>query len=181
MLTGKLVYLRLMEEKDVAYKVKWVNDPEIRATLNFDFPISEIATKQWLYKNAINETRRDFIICTLEYDRPIGFCGFLNIDRKNSKAESYMTIGEKDYWGKGYAKEVRNLLLEYAFMELNLNKVYSYVWTNNEKMIKLNENAGFIKEGILVQDIFSHGEFRDRVIMGLLREDYLKKYQLKQE
>lgn len=172
MLKGKRIYLRLMEEKDIPFKVKWINDTEVRRTLNFDYPVSEIATKQWLNKVALNPTRRDFIVCLLENDIPIGFGGLLNIDIKNSKAESYMAIGDKEQWGKGYAKEIRKVILDYAFNELALNKVYSYVWSKNEKMISVNKRVGFEIEGTLKQDIFSHGEFRDRVIMGIFKSDY---------
>lgn len=175
MLFGERLYLRLMEEKDVPYKVKWINDPEVRKTLNFSYPVSEIATKQWLNKVALDSSRKDFIVCLKENDTPIGYAGLLNIDVKNSKAESYMGIGEKNCWGKGYAKETRILLLDYAFKELGLNKVYSYVWIENEKMINLNKSVGFKIEGKLEQDIFSHGEYRDRIIMGILREKYLQK------
>ncbi|NQS76238.1 MAG: GNAT family N-acetyltransferase [Peptococcaceae bacterium] len=173
MLTGVHVYLRLMEEKDVMCKVKWINDPEVRKTLNFIYPISEIATKQWLNRVASDTSRKDFIVCLKENDKQIGYAGLLNIDIRNSKAESYMGIGEKDYWGKGYAKEIRKILLEYVFLELALNKVYSYVWTKNEKVINLNKAFGFKIEGNLKQDVFSHGEYRDRLLMSLFKSDYL--------
>ena len=135
MLIGQNIYLRLMEECDIPYKVKWVNDSEVRRTLNFDYPISEVGTKNWLGKVILDNSRKDFIVCLRDNDLPIGYGGFLNIDIKNSKAESYMAIGDKIYWGKGFAKEIRKLLLVYAFDEIGLNKVYSYVWSENDKMI----------------------------------------------
>ena len=66
------------------------------------------------------------------------------------------------------------LILDYAFKELNLNKVYAYVWENNKAMMNLNKKAGFEIEGLLRDDILSHGELRNRYIMGILRKDYLK-------
>lgn len=161
-----------MEEKDVPYRVKWINDPEIRHTLNFDYPISEIGTKKWLHSVAGNPTRRDFIACDVETDKPIGYGGLLGIDIKNGKAESYMGIGEKNLHGKGVGFEIRKILLDYAFNELDLNKVYAYVWKENTPMIKLNEKVGFQIEGLLRQDILSHGEKRDRYIMGILKNEY---------
>lgn len=172
MLKGERIYLRLMEEKDVPYKVKWINDPKVRATLNFDYPLSEISTKQWLVRAAADPSRRDFIACLGDSAAPIGYGGLLNIDLRNSKAESYLGLGA-DHWGQGLGFELRILLLEYAFIELGLNRVYSYVWPENLGMIKLNERAGFVKEGLLREDIFSHGQRRDRLVMGLMRRDYL--------
>lgn len=173
MLVGEKLYLRLMEEQDIPFKVKWINDPKIRATLNFDYPISQISTRQWLTKVAADSSRKDFIACLRENDEPVGYGGFLNIDIRNSKAESYLGIGNVDYWGKGLAYQMRMLLLEYAFLELGLNKVYTYNWPENTRIVKLNERAGFTIEGRLRDDIFSHGERRDRLVMGLLRKDYL--------
>lgn len=174
MLKSDRLYLRLMEEKDVPYKVKWINDPDVNATLNFDYPISEVGTRHWLNSVATNSNRKDFIVCLIEDDRPIGYGGLLDIDIKNSKAESYMGIGETDCWGKGYAREIRAIILRYAFMQLGLNKVYSYVWKENKKMIKVNESAGFKIEGVLREDVYSHGEYRNRVVMSILKKEYIR-------
>ena len=43
-------------------------------------------------------------------------------------------------------------------------------------MIHINEKFGFKVEGTLREDVFSHGELRDRVVMGLLRSEYLKQH-----
>jgi len=172
MLIGEQVYIRLMEDRDVPYKVKWINNPEIRHTLNFEYPISEIGTRKWLNAIAGNPKRKDFIVCDKENNEPIGYGGFIGIDVKNGKAESYMGIGEKNLHGKGIGLEVRKILLDYAFQELNLNKVYAYVWEKNTPMVKLNEKVGFQIEGLLRQDILSHGQKRDRYIMGILKEEY---------
>lgn len=173
MLYGNYIYIRLMEDKDVSFKVKWINNPEIRHTLNFDYPLSELGTRKWLHNAASNSSRKDFIVCDKENDNPIGYCGFVDINYKNSKAESYMGIGEKSYQGKGIGFEIRKILLDYAFGELNLDKVYAYVWKENTPMVKLNEKVGFQIEGLLRKDILSHGEKRDRYIMGILKEEYV--------
>src|SRR5699024_2391582 len=115
---------------------------------------------------------RDFIICSSIDNVPIGYCGLVNIDFKNSKAESYLGLGNKEYWGNGHASEARRLILDYAFHELALNKVYSFVWTENEKMKHINEKVGFKIEGTLRDDIYYQGKFRDKHIMGVLRDEY---------
>lgn len=164
----------MMEEEDVPYKVKWINDEDFRSTLNFDYPISKVGTKQWLTAVSKNPSRKDFIVVDKESDIPIGYAGLLNIDLKTLKAESYLGLGEKEFQGLGLGNEIRLTLLDYAFGDLGLNKVYSYVWDKNEKMVELNKKCGFIIEGLLRDDIFSHGELRNRYIMGILKTDYIK-------
>lgn len=172
MLLDKHTHIRLMEESDVPYKVSWFNDKQVRKTLNVEFPISELGTKEWLKNVTKNNNRKDFIICENENKKPIGYCGLVNIDVNNSKAESYLGIGDKEFWGKGHASEARRLLLDYSFKELYLNKVYSFVWSENEKMKHINEKVGFKVEGQLRDDVFYKGEFREKLLMGVLRSEY---------
>lgn len=172
MLESKRLYLRLMEEKDIPHKVRWVNNSEFRHTLNFDYPLSEIGTRKWLHNVAGNPNRKDFIVCDKENGEPIGYGGLINIDYKNSKAESYMGIGELAYQGKGLGTEIRLILLDYAFKELNLNKVYAHVWEENQAMLELNKKVGFKIDGLLREDVLSHGERRNRYIMSILKREY---------
>ncbi|MFD1334548.1 GNAT family N-acetyltransferase [Oceanobacillus iheyensis] len=172
MIENERIYLRGMEEEDIPYKVSWINNSNFRSTLNFDYPVSKVGTKKWLNSVAGNPNRRDFFVCNKENDKPIGYGGLLNIDYKNSKAESYMGIGDLNSQGKGYGYDIRKLILDYAFNELNLNKVYAYVWEQNTPMINLNKKTGFQIEGLLREDILSHGELRNRFIMGITKRDY---------
>lgn len=168
------IYIRLMEIEDVDYKVSWFNNEDVRKTLNLDFPISKVGTIQWLQSVTANNTRKDFIICLRENNRPIGYCGLVNIDYKNRKAESYMVIGDKNQWGKGYATSVRKAILDYGFDNLSLNKIYSFVWAENEAMIHINKKVGYKKEGLLRADVYHEGKYRDKYIMGLLKEEYIR-------
>lgn len=172
MLIDNNTYIRLMEESDVQHKVNWFNDEEVRKTLNVDFPISVVGTKKWLSHVSTNNTRKDFIICSKETNEPIGYCGLVNIDLKNSKAESYLGIGNKKYWTKGHASEARRLILDYAFDELTLNKVYSFVRAENEAMQHINKKVGFIIEGRIRDDVYYKGEYIEKVLMGVLRSEY---------
>lgn len=173
MIYGERVYLRLMEEKDIELKVKWVNDPEIRETLISEY-ISIASTKQWFNQSIADSKRKDFIICLKDNNQAIGFTSLKSIDYINSKAEMTMCLGVKKYWGKGLAKEARNLLLRYAFLDLRLNKVYTHNWVKNEKIIGLNQSLGFKIEGELRNDVFFKGEYRNMIIMGILKDEWMK-------
>lgn len=163
-----------MEESDVEHKVNWFNDEEVRKTLNVEFPISVIGTKKWLHHVTQNPKRKDFIICSVSDDMPIGYIGLVNIDLTNHKAESYLGIGNKHYWGKGHASEARRLILDYAFDELALNRVYSYVWSENQTMQHINKKVGFKIEGTLRDDIYYQGKYRDKVLMSVLKSEYIR-------
>lgn len=171
-LTGERVRLRGFEASDVENKVRWVNDPETRATLNYAYPLSRLGTLEWARKLVGRDDHIEMVIEDLSDGRAIGFAGLKDIDWRSRKAEMYMTIGEADYRGKGYGTEVRRIHLRYAFEELGLHRIYLYNWINNGAARRVNEKMGFKLEGILRADVFSHGEYRDRVVMGILRDEY---------
>src|SRR5215203_3795736 len=53
----------------------------------------------------------------------IGHCGLFNIDETARHCELGITIGGKDFWGRGYGRDVVRLLLRYAFRLRNLRRV----------------------------------------------------------
>ncbi|WP_162623075.1 GNAT family N-acetyltransferase [Billgrantia lactosivorans] len=171
-LHGCSIYLRPVEHDDSVHRVAWLNDPEINRTLDFELPVGEAMTREWIRRVSADGTRRDMTVCDLTSRQPIGWGGLLAIDWRHRKAESYLGIGDKHYWGTGVAGQVRLLLLELAFDVMGLNRVYSTVWVENLAMQRLNERAGLRREGVLRAHKYAHGQYRDYVVYGILRSDY---------
>lgn len=164
------VTIRKFEQTDIPKKVEWVNNPENNQFLHYDIPICIEKTEKWFDSHFGEDTRYDAVI---EADRvPVGTIGLLSIDRKNSKAEYYIAMGETSYKGKGIAKEASLLILQYGFETLLLNRIYLYTEVENVAAQKLFEKVGFVREGLIRQDILSHGKYADRYAYGYLREDW---------
>lgn len=155
------VTLREFEETDVPKKVEWINNHENNQFLHYDLPLKIDKTIEW-FRNKDNTKRLD---CIIEYEGvSVGLIGLLQIDRTNMKAEYYITIGENCYKQKGIATKATKAILEYAFSELKLHKIYLTVDAKNEKAIRLYEKVGFKREGYFVDDLFcsKNTEFIDR-------------------
>lgn len=60
-------------------------------------------------------------------------------------AEFSVWLGKKSVWGQRYGTEVIRLLAEFAFMRLNLHKVYLSVDDDNLGAIRCYEKAGLRK------------------------------------
>lgn len=167
-----VVTIRKFQRTDIPKKVEWINNPENNQFLHYDLPLTVEKTEKWFASHESDNNRYDAVI---EADGiPVGTIGLLSIDRKNSKAEYYIAMGETEYKGKGIAKEASRLILAYGFEKLGLNRIYLFTETENIKAQRLFEKVGFIREGILKQDVFSHGQFVDRIAYGYLREDWSK-------
>jgi RimJ/RimL family protein N-acetyltransferase len=172
LLEGERIYFRLIEREDLPQRVKWINDPAIQHTLNYDYPTSLARTQKWFDTVLMDSSRRDFSVLTLADDTYIGFCGLINIEELVKKAEMYAVIGDREYWGAGYGTEIYRVLMNYGFNEIGLNKIYGYQLVHNEAAHRVVEKLGWKRDGLLRQDIYSHGRIRDRYIVSILRRDW---------
>lgn len=120
-----------------------------------------VAFRKELYhrRQGIGKTGRDYVA-----DQP---------GLQNRNAECIIDIGEKECWGKGYGREALQLLLDYAFLELNLHRVSLRVFSFNEKAIRLYERLGFKDEGRSRQSLYRDGRWHDICHMGILQEEYV--------
>ncbi len=80
---------------------------------------------------------------------PYGNTGLHDVEPVDRNAEFGIVIGEKPYWNKGYGKKATRLMLQHGFEDLNLHRIYLYVFENNQRGMKAYEGAGFTKEGRL--------------------------------
>lgn len=169
-LKGRAVCLRTFAEADIPLKVRWFNDPVVNRNLILRGPIEESETSVW-FQAAVNDPNR----CDLTIEKagyPIGCIGLRQINYQNKTAGYYIVIGEKQYWGQGYAKEASELLFRWAFRELHLNKIWSNVTAENTSSMALLKKLGFQQEGFLREEEVVDDKKVDIVRFGLLASEY---------
>ncbi len=172
MLNGKSVYIRLFEREDCKYRTNWVNDEETHKTLMFDWPLSLSGTQKWFESQLLDSTKANFVIIDKESGKTIGMTGLIDISLRHLRAQFYLTIGDVDFRGKHIPNETIPLILEYAFEELGLNRVYLYTLENNDRARKVYSRNGFTFEGILRQHYFCVGKYQDLHVMSILHSDW---------
>ncbi len=99
----------------------------------------------------------------------IGQCGLFNPERVARTMELGITVGDKDYWGRGYGREAVQLVVDYAFTYCNVRKVHLGVLSNNPRAIAAYTKAGFVEEGRQREQAWSAGEYVDLILMGIIR------------
>jgi RimJ/RimL family protein N-acetyltransferase len=109
-------------------------------------------------------------IITLSDGTPIGSVAYLDHDPAQGKAELRKLIGDVRQRRKGYGKEATALWIRYGLEVLQLKKIYLHTLNTNIRNIKLNEELGFVVEGILHNEVFIDGRYHDVLRMGLWRE-----------
>jgi ribosomal-protein-alanine N-acetyltransferase len=168
-LEGRQVYLRPLTIEDASdIYLKWLNDPEVtRGLASGYFP----TTQQELI-NYVNGALRDqntvfFALCEKESNLHIGNVKVDRIDWIAQTCELGLIIGEESARGRGIGFESMNLVIQYIFDELNLNKITLAVFENNPGALKLYEKLGFQVEGRFVNHVFKEGRLWDKIYLSL--------------
>lgn len=101
----------------------------------------------------------------------VGCCSLIpQQDVYRLNAEIGYWIGEP-YWDKGYATEVVKLLLNVAFEELNLSRVYAHIFEFNKGSMRVLEKAGFHKEAIIKSSIIKEGKIFDEHLYSIRKDE----------
>jgi diamine N-acetyltransferase len=152
--------LRDLKLKDAEGMLEWMHDSEIASNFRFDSSNMNIdKVRAFIENSQTEETSKHFAVVT-EEDEYIGTISLKNIDHTNKNAE-YAVVFRKKALGSGAAKEATQLLLDKAFNEFKLIKVYLNVLSENIRAIRFYEKMGFIKEGEFKQHLYTHGRLQD--------------------
>lgn len=171
MIKGKRVILRPVEERDLLLLARWRNDPENRRFFFSPFLINPGGQKKW-YEELLADRNRLILMIDMVEGKTVGMIGLDKIDWRNQEAESGIFLLDPAERGQGYAEEAGMLMIEYAFNELNLHRLYAVIYDFNRGVIEMAKLFGFKQEGVLRQAAFTGGRFHDKVILGLLREEW---------
>ena len=157
--------------------VRWDRDTEQHRLADSDPAqlFSEKKLKEFIEKRADDNQRSfRFSIRTLADDILIGGVGLWINSWTHTDAWLGISIGERDYWGRGYGSEAVRLAVQYAFLELNLRRVSLGLHDYNERALKAYEKVGFKLEGRTRGDGMRDGVRYDSLWMGILREDWIE-------
>lgn len=81
---------------------------------------------------------------------------------------------DKNYQGKGYMKEAVNLVVDYAFKDLDLHRVEASALLDNNRSKGVLEGCGFKLLGINEKYLFINGAWRDHVTYYKIKEKSLR-------
>ncbi len=175
---GALVRLTVESPEDMSKMfVRWDRDTETHRLANTN-PAqlwSEKFIKEYIEKNQIYNSPQAFRfwIRTLVEDKLIGNVSLWVNSWTHSEAWVGITIGEREYWSKGYGTDAMRLAVRYGFVEINLRRISLGLNSYNQRALKSYEKAGFKMEGTLRGEGLRDGQRYDGYYMGILREEWL--------
>jgi RimJ/RimL family protein N-acetyltransferase len=171
---GKLLRFSAVAPSDSEQLAKFDEDAEYLRRLDTDYAFPKpIEAFNRSGDRSSNEV--EFMLRPIDNDRLIGFVALHSIEWNNQACLLAIGIGEPAYRGKGYGTEALNMILRYGFHELNLNRIGLDVIEYNDNAIAMYKKAGFKEEGRMRSAVLRDGNSYDRIIMGILKNEWLDK------
>lgn len=150
--------------------VSWLNDPEIYQFLETGVNYTMDNLRDYLV--SITGKSVFFWAIHLKFsDKHIGNIKIDPINLKHGLGEYGILIGEKKEWGKGYAKEASEIVINFCFTNLGLRKITLGVVSQNFAAIKLYDLLGFTIEGNYKLHGIYNGVYMDMLRMAKFNLD----------
>ena len=163
--------LRPFVPGDAAAVARLAGDREVAApTLNIPHPYHEADARDWFETHPRDLAEGTGIVLAVTL-RPgttlVGAAGLSSVDRDHSRAEIGYWVG-RPFWNRGYCTEACRALLDHAFGELGLFRVYASHFATNPASGRVMQKLGMHREGLLHGHVLRWGTRHDLVCYGIL-------------
>ena len=173
-LTTERLNLRKPQPSDEAHFYAMHADPEVmRYFSEPPWQDASIAARKLAEDIAAfeNEEFFRFAIELQETGEYLGSCTLFSVHRQNRRAEIGYALA-RPHWGRGYMHEALSALIEYAFVERDLNRLEADIDPLNAGSASALERQGFNREGFLPERWIVGGHVSDSALYGLLRREW---------
>ena len=174
MLRGRLVYLRPAERSDIPLFVRWLSDARTTRNLALRSPLSVALEERW-FDDLLEHHGRDrwhFVICLLADGRPVGSLDLHEFDLTSGGGGLGIQVGDPADRSKGYGGDALGVLIDFAFDQLRLERVWLDVYATNPDARRLYERVGFVHEATFRHGVYRGGRYEDVHRLAILRAEW---------
>lgn len=139
------MHLRKLKAKDAEYMLEWMHDGSVVEFMDADFSSKSLADCLTFIESAKDDSDNLHLAIANEDDEYQGTVSLKNI--KDDNAEFAITI-RKSAMGTGVSGDAMREIINIGLSERNLNLIYWYVSTENERAIRFYEKNGYEKADI---------------------------------
>ena len=172
---GEKVKLRAHKKEDI-YKIhEFLNDAELKNIYDtvIAFPMTlEQVENEYNEDTVEKDGKYSFAIEHIETKKYIGSCIITEVNFISRVAKVGIIIGDREFLGKGFGTDAMKVLIKFIFEQMNMNKVKLELFSHNIRALKSYEKCGFKVEGVLREEGYKNGQYRDLVLMGILRKEW---------
>lgn len=172
---GSLVDLREVTRQDFDAVRAYASDPEVYRFVPFG-PFGDDAIRRDLEEMIARQRevpRRRYYLAIVP--RALGeVVGMvtLEITSLHHHEGNIGVMVQRQHWRAGYAADACRALLDHAFDSLGLHRICAIVMVGNDRSVRLFEQLGFTREGILREHKVIGGRRCDGILFSLLCREY---------
>ena len=117
--------------------------------------------------------RRKFQLAIVlrESSKLIGNCG-IRLNQGNDREADIGFELSPEFWGRGFATEAGNAMVEFGFSELKLHRISSWCIADNAASGRVLEKLGLRLEGRLRQNEHFKSRWWDTLLYGMFAQDW---------
>ena len=170
LLRGKRVRLTAVTKDDLPTLAGWWRDADFLRLYDSvpAFPQSVEQLEKRLDDDEQGRTNFMMGIRPLHKEKLLGLIELDGIMWAHGTAALSIAIGEAGERGRGHGTEAMGLMLDFAFRELNLHRVFLTVFGYNTAAIAMYEKLGFTLEGTYREHLQRDGQRFDMLLFGML-------------
>ena len=168
------VQLRQLQRKDCIGMLEWMHDIEVARYFRDDMlDKTEKDVLEFIDRADIVPLHGKSVHYAIveEADEYLGTISLKSIDLRDKNAEYAISL-RKTAQGRAVAYLATRELLNIAFHEFDLERVYLNVISENKRAIRLYEKCGFIYEGELRDHLFIKGNYISWKLYGMIEDEY---------
>lgn len=172
------IFLRPITLDDGSMIVKWRNTPSVREHCLNQKPITLESNEAFFHQYVDTGWYQQYIVERIDEDfgvvsYPIATVYLKDIDRINKRCELCVFTSDDQEWNTESQSIAVKLLLDKAFSELGMHKVYSYAFYKFMDEASLLKRAGFTTEAILKEEaVNAEGKYEDIVRFVITKKEW---------
>jgi [ribosomal protein S5]-alanine N-acetyltransferase len=172
--TGRLI-LRELAESDLPGIYEYAQDPEVFRYQDWG-PFNENETRAHLqmmmgYRKDNPRVHYELAVVLKANAQVIGNCG-IHISNPANREGWIDCFLNRHYWNQSYAPEAVLNLLELAFKDLKLHRVFAYCAPDNPGAERALIKAGLKREGYLQKHKMVRGQWQDALLYAILESEW---------
>lgn len=132
-----------LDEQHLASTLEWRNSDQVRKWFKSTDLISWDQHKSWYEKYRINGNDIHFVARHVSSNFLAGQVAIYDIDRETRSAQIGRISANPAYQGRGHIRSACQVILEFGFTVLDLQRIYLEVFVTNDRAVALYSSLGF--------------------------------------
>ncbi len=150
------LYLREMNQSDFEDLAEILQNSRVMYAYEHDFSDNDV--QEWLDRQITRYKKYGFGLWAVILKNTDEMIGQAGLTMQSYKGTEVLEIGyllKERFWHHGYASEAANGCKKYAFEQLNRDKVYSIIKSDNYASMKVAKSMGMKKEDEFVTQYYN--------------------------